>query len=144
MLSHAAGYQSTVTDYKGLLSLAKAQGIGNTTRGACKLCGCLGHLTRKCTNVLSGHTAATGVDEVPGAMPGAGGAKVLGLLPELGDISDLDSSDLSTSDSDDSSSSSSSDEDRKKRKRKHKESSKKHKKVSRGACREGPWARGCA
>jgi hypothetical protein len=29
------------TDYKGLLSLAKAQGIGNELRGACKLCGCL-------------------------------------------------------------------------------------------------------
>ena len=41
---------------EGLLSLAKTQGAtGNATRGACKICGGLGHLTKACKNGVSGH-----------------------------------------------------------------------------------------
>ena len=125
------------------MSLAKAQGIGNETRGACKLCGGLGHLTKKCTNVLTGHNMAAGADVVArggaasaaataGVTLGPGGVRVMGLLPDEADLSDLSdlssSSSDSSSDSDESSSSSSSssNEDRK-RKRRHK--SKKQKKV---------------
>ena len=141
MMCPAAGYQPAVTDYNSLMSLAKAQGIGNETRGACKLCGGLGHLTKKCTNFLTGHNMASGADVIGrgptgGAAAGVGGGGtgggILGLLPDeadLSDLSDLTSSSSSDSDSDSSSSSSSSgssEEDRKRRKR-HK--SKKEKKV---------------
>ena len=126
-----AGYQAQVTDYNGLMSLAKAQGIGNETRGACRLCGGLGHLTKKCTNFLTGHNMASGTDEVTmgaGVSAGPGGTRVMGLLPEVGDLSDFDSSDLSSDSSGDSSDS------EKKRKRK-KEKSKKEKKVwGRSSC----------
>lgn len=136
------------TDYKGLLTLAKAQGIGNEQRGACKLCGCLGHLTKKCTNVLTGHTATRGIDVVlkegaAGAATdaAAGATRILGLLPDLENLSDLSSS---SSDSDSSSDSGSSDSGgERKRKRSHKDKkhskgskSKKSKKVRRG------WQRG--
>lgn len=128
-LLSAAGYESRATDYKGLMALAKAQGVGNETRGACKLCGCLGHLTRKCTNVLSGHTAHTGVDEIPGAIKGVGGTQVLGLLPEANELP----SDLSSSSSSGCSSDSDSDNGRERKRRrrdkKASKSSKKHKKV---------------
>lgn len=127
-MAQSAGYQSMATDYKGLLSLAKAQGIGNELRGACKLCGCLGHLTKKCTNVLTGHKATSGMDVVrgPGSAaaeaPGAGPMVVLGMLPELGSISDLDSSDVSSSGSDsDGDSDSSGDSRDRKRKRRSRE-----------------------
>lgn len=121
------------TDYKGLLTLAKAQGIGNEQRGACKLCGCLGHLTKKCTNVLTGHTATRGIDVVlkegaAGAATdaAAGATRILGLLPDLENLSDLSSS---SSDSDSSSDSGSSDSGgERKRKRSHKD--KKHSKGS--------------
>jgi len=131
----AAGYEGRATDYKGLMALAKAQGVGSITRGACKLCGCLGHLTRKCTNVVSGHNAKTGIDEIPGATKIAAGTAVLGLLPDAGDLAEL--SDLSSSSSSglsdsDSDSDSSSGRDRKRRRKEKKltKSSKKLKKVN--------------
>eukprot|EP00983_Pelagomonas_calceolata_P091106 1157505-Pelagomonas_calceolata.AAC.5 len=49
MLVSAAGYNAQVTDYQGLLDLAKTQGsfgTGEKVRGACKRCGGLGHMTR--------------------------------------------------------------------------------------------------
>ncbi len=46
---------------QGLIALARSQGAtGNATRGACKICGGLGHLTKKCKNGVSGHTADIG------------------------------------------------------------------------------------
>lgn len=51
-----AGYQPKVTSYEGLMSLAKSQGLANNAnRGACKICGGLGHLTKQCRNGVSGH-----------------------------------------------------------------------------------------
>lgn len=42
------------------MSLARAQGGGGGgTRGACKICGGLGHLTKQCKNGVSGHVAGT-------------------------------------------------------------------------------------
>jgi hypothetical protein len=68
----AAGYQAKATDLAGLLALAKAQGAtGNANRGACRICGGLGHLTKKCTNGVSGHSGditdldAAAAGEVP-------------------------------------------------------------------------------
>lgn len=51
----SGGFDSTVTSYQGLLSLAKLQGAvgGNASRGACKICGQLGHLTKQCRNQFS-------------------------------------------------------------------------------------------
>lgn len=46
---------------QGLIALARSQGAtGNATRGACKICGGLGHLTKKCKNGVSGHTGDIG------------------------------------------------------------------------------------
>ncbi|GAX80609.1 hypothetical protein CEUSTIGMA_g8044.t1 [Chlamydomonas eustigma] len=134
----SSGYQPTIKDYTGLMTLAKAQGIGNETRGACKLCGGLGHLTKKCTNVLTGHNMSSGADVLPDVASGPTGASVLGLLPEVGDLADFDSSDLSSSDSSDSEGTSSDSED-KKRKRKHKskkEKKEKHKKKHKKSSKE--------
>eukprot|EP00798_Chlamydomonas_sp_ICE-L_P003138 gene3138-13151_t len=134
-LIDASGYKPVVTDYQGLMNLARAQGgFSNATRGACKLCGGLGHRTKQCTNFLSGHNGASGSVDI------VGGAAGLGLLPEpdAGDDSDLSLSGLdsssSSSGSDSDSDSGSSDGGRHKRKRssskKEKSSKKKHKKDS--------------
>nr|CCA14908.1 conserved unknown protein putative [Albugo laibachii Nc14] len=85
---------------KGLMALAKLSNQNTQTRGACKKCGMIGHLTYQCRNHL--------LDQ-PKAIP--------------------ESSDDSLSDSEDSSSSSSSDEDARRFKRKRKSSSH-HKKKS--------------
>ncbi|KAG1673677.1 hypothetical protein FOA52_010545 [Chlamydomonas sp. UWO 241] len=121
-----AGYDIRATDYKSLMAIAKEQGVGSETRGACKLCGCLGHLTRKCMNFVSGHMATTGVDEIPGAKTNL---QVLGLLPDVGSLSDM-SNGLSTSSSDSDSDSDSGRERKRRRKEKkeRKEKSSKHKK----------------
>ena len=105
---------------KSLMNLARLQGsMGGSveTRGACKLCGGLGHLTKQCHNFLSGH-AGPGADlDAPVLVP-------LGLLPpEPGELSGLDSSDLSDSGTDSA--------EERKRKRKEKKS-KKSKKVGGG------------
>jgi len=125
-LIQAAGYQPSVTDYQGLLTLAKAQGsLGTGTRGACKLCGGLGHMTKQCTNFLTGHNAAAGVEAVGHPSVGPG----MGLLPDPGSLSDL--SDLSDSSDGSSSSGSGSDssdsEEERRRRRKAKKSKKKSK-----------------
>lgn len=53
-LIEEAGYEPAVTSFEGLVALARAQGsIGGTNRGACKVCGGMGHLTKQCKNHLS-------------------------------------------------------------------------------------------
>ncbi|MEW5308873.1 MAG: hypothetical protein WDW38_000797 [Sanguina aurantia] len=115
-LIEASGYQQAVTSYEGLMSLARAQGGGGGgTRGACKICGGLGHLTKQCKNGVSGHVAGTA--DLDAAAAHAVG---IALLPDPGTISDLtDSSD----DSDSSGSSSDGDSDDSGRKRRRKSSS---------------------
>lgn len=48
-------FNTEVFDYDSLISLAKAQGaVGNNERrGACKVCGQVGHLTKQCRNQFS-------------------------------------------------------------------------------------------
>ena len=105
-------------DYQALLSLARSQGaVGGQNRGACKICGQLGHLTKQCRNHLSANfkmpgfadgTAAASADDTP-RMP---------TLPVVqGDKADLSSdlSDLDSSSSDSDSSSESEDERRRRK-----------------------------
>lgn len=101
----------------------QAQGsLGESSRGACKLCGGIGHRDKQCTNFLTGHSAAAGVNTLEAAAAlGVQVAPSMGLLPDPGDLGDL--SDLS-SDSDSGSDSGSSDNgrDRKKDSKKRKRS----------------------
>ncbi|GFH22941.1 uncharacterized protein HaLaN_20480 [Haematococcus lacustris] len=89
-LIQASGYQPSVTDYQGLLTLAKAQGsLGVGARGACKLCGGLGHLTKQCTNYLTGHNASDGAAVVGLAGPAAAAGALpqgRGLLPDPSEL----------------------------------------------------------
>lgn len=48
----AAAADSGYEKSKALLALARLQNQHNTTRGACKKCGEVGHLTRECRNSL--------------------------------------------------------------------------------------------
>lgn len=55
---HAAGYQPSVRDFEGLKALARRQGgDAASNRGACKICGGLGHLTKQCRNFLDNKAA---------------------------------------------------------------------------------------
>jgi len=81
-----------VTDYEGLKALAKAStGGGTANRGACKVCGGLGHLTKQCRNLAATAAAAEGRDESLAARGG------LALLTEADDADGLE---LLASDSD--------------------------------------------
>uniref|UniRef100_A0A7S3VN04 CCHC-type domain-containing protein n=2 Tax=Dunaliella tertiolecta TaxID=3047 RepID=A0A7S3VN04_DUNTE len=98
-LIEKAGYNAQVTDYQGLLDLAKTQGsfgTGEKVRGACKRCGGLGHMTRQCTNFVTGHTAAAGPSTVAPGDP----VSDRGLLPAPGELSELDDLSSSSSSSD--------------------------------------------
>ena len=75
-----------------LLAIAKQQGaVGTATRGACKICGQTGHLTKQCRNALPG--AAGGEGDGGGA-----GAATLLEAPPADD--GADSLDLSSDSSD--------------------------------------------
>lgn len=135
-LIQAAGYEPAVTSYEGLVALARAQGtVGSENRGACKLCGGLGHLTKQCRNFLSKKVAATSGDPTVVAVAAA---TSLPLLPpedegrsrklvESSSSSGL-SSDLSLTDSSSDSDSSDSRRKRKKHKKHSKDKSKGEKK----------------
>lgn len=104
----AAGYQPSVRDFEGLKALARRQGgDAATNRGACKICGGLGHLTKQCRNFLDNSNKAA--DGAAAAAAGGGDRQLLTADDEaaLLDSDSLNSSDLSGSDS-----SSSSDDDR--------------------------------
>jgi hypothetical protein len=119
-LMAATGYQPSVTSYEGLIALAKAsgQGVDTGARGACKICGGLGHLTKQCKNMV-------GRPADPAAGDGAAAAHQL-LGADVDDLSDLSSLSSSSSDSDSSTSSDSSGD--RKRKRKSRDKDKKRKK----------------
>lgn len=89
------GFDTSITNYQSLLAIAKQQGaVGSGARGACKVCGQTGHLTKQCRNVLG-----AGADGGDGAAAAAGGT-----LPELAapvaDSDDDDSLSLSSDSSD--------------------------------------------
>lgn len=55
------GFDTSITNYQSLLAIAKQQGaVGTGSRGACKVCGQTGHLTRQCRNALPGGGEADG------------------------------------------------------------------------------------
>ncbi|KAI8471685.1 MAG: hypothetical protein J3K34DRAFT_520365 [Monoraphidium minutum] len=97
-LMQAAGYQPAVTDYEGLKALAKAAGGGTANRGACKVCGGLGHLTKRCRNTAAAAAAAEGRAEslaARAALPlltAADDAEALNELLSSGSGSDSDGS----------------------------------------------------
>lgn len=124
-LIQQAGYQPKISTMEGLLSLAKTQGAtGNATRGACKICGGLGHLTKACKNGVSGHKGDMDDLDLSAAV-----ASTRAMLPDLDEVSSLDSDDLrSSDDSSSSDSGSGSDGERRKRKRSSSKHSKKDKK----------------
>jgi hypothetical protein len=99
----SGGFDTDITSYQSLLSLAKSQGAtgGNTSRGACKVCGQLGHLTKQCRNQFSAFfdAGAGGEAGAPGDAPG-GGAVMRGVEDGEGELS----SDISSSSSDSDSS----------------------------------------
>lgn len=103
--AHTAGFKAAVTDYEGLKALAKAAtGGGNATRGACKVCGGLGHLTKQCRNRAAAAAAAEGNEESIAAR------SAMALLTEADDDEGLN--ELLGSSSSDSGSGSDSDDER--------------------------------
>eukprot|EP00878_Enallax_costatus_P002465 GHUV01002645.1.p1 GENE.GHUV01002645.1~~GHUV01002645.1.p1 ORF type:complete len:226 (+),score=71.89 GHUV01002645.1:1096-1773(+) len=128
-LIEATGYEPSVRDFEGLKALARRQGgDAATNRGACKLCGGLGHLTKQCRNFLDQKTS-----DGAAAAAAAGGERQL-LTADDDEALLLGSDSGSGSGLSDSDSSSSSDGDRRKKrkneksKRHKKEKSKKHRK----------------
>lgn len=72
------GFDTAITNYQSLLTLARSQGAvgGGNERGACKVCGQLGHLTKQCRNHLSKHYKGG-----PGAAAAGAAAPGLDTLP---------------------------------------------------------------
>lgn len=102
------GFDTSVTNYASLLAIAKQQGaVGTATRGACKICGQTGHLTKQCRNAL------------PGGGEG-GGAEAAALLEAPPADDGADSLDLSSDSSDE--------ERRRKRRKKEKKRKEKERK----------------
>jgi hypothetical protein len=65
-----------VRDFAGLKALARRQGGADTAtnRGACRLCGGLGHLTKQCRNFLDSGIAGAAAGGAAGAAGAAAGA----------------------------------------------------------------------
>lgn len=124
-------FDTAITNYESLLDLAKAQGaIGSSNRGACRICGQLGHLTKQCRNQFSKffQEQQTRASDAPPPMHGVhatmlpgdnttklhrdDGSDILSSLSNSRDSGSSDASSLSESDSE---------EERRKRKRKRKE-----------------------
>ena len=111
------GFNTDVEDYQTLLSLARSQGaVGGQNRGACKICGQLGHLTKQCRNHLSAHFQMPG--RADGTAAAANGKPLMPTLPTVGGEEEDLSSDLSDLDSSSSDSGSSSESEGERRKRK--------------------------
>lgn len=107
-LPPAAGYEPSVRDFEGLKALARRQGgDAATNRGACKLCGGLGHLTKQCRNFLDRKTS----DGAATAAATAGGDRQL-LTADDDEALLLGSDSMGGSGLSDSDSGSSSDSDR--------------------------------
>jgi hypothetical protein len=130
------GFDTAITSYNELLSLAKSQGAmgEGATRGACKVCGQLGHLTKQCRNQFSKFyqgeagpsTAAAGATGAAASLPAAGGSRPTLSSDSLSSLG-RDSDKLS-SDSDSSSSSDSDSEEERRRRRRRKEKKRKREK----------------
>eukprot|EP00884_Botryococcus_braunii_P018183 jgi/Botrbrau1/5048/Bobra.37_1s0014.1 len=127
VVAQTDGFNTAVHSYESLLVLARSQGaVGGQNRGACKVCGQLGHLTKQCRNMQSSFfkppadAAAGGTTNGKGVSAEALEAARANLLVLPDITSDLES-DLSDSDSSSSSSDSEDERRRKEKKRKRKE-----------------------
>lgn len=103
----AAGFQPSVRDFDQLKALARRSGgdAAALNRGACKICGGLGHLTKQCRNFLdkggsSGAAAAAAAGEGGSGAGAAGGGGDRGLLTHADDEALLLNSDSSMESSD--------------------------------------------
>lgn len=101
---HAGGFDTAITSYESLLSLAKSQGAvgGGASRGACKVCGQLGHLTKQCRNQFSKYYDAEGGEGGAAAAAGGGAAPEGAPAGGAAVVSDLSDSGLSSSSNSDS------------------------------------------
>lgn len=112
-------FDTALTDYESLLSLAKSQGaVGSSNRGACKICGELGHLTKQCRNQFSKFfqgAAGGNVQPAPGGGPQLGGE-------ENEDDSEISSLDFSETKRDANESTSSSEDEKRYRKKRSRSS----------------------
>lgn len=71
------GFDTSITNYQSLLAIAKQQGaVGQGSRGACKVCGQTGHLTKQCRNAVAAGGGGGGEEE--------GGGAPVAALPEPG------------------------------------------------------------
>jgi hypothetical protein len=122
----AAGYQPTVSTFEDLVALARSKNIGGEGRGACKVCGGLGHLTKQCRNKPAPQAKHSAAGMIP----------IMQLIPPDSDREDSMSSLGSLSSSSDSDSDSS-EERRKKRKRKSSSSGGKEKSSSKDKEKKG-------
>lgn len=118
------GFDTSITNYQSLLAIAKQQGAvgsGAATRGACKVCGQMGHLTKQCRNGLA---SGGGEEAVEGSGVGELAVPIAASEDDAGD-----SLDLSSDSSDDERARKKARKEKKEKKRKHKSSSKdkKHK-----------------
>eukprot|EP00891_Asterochloris_glomerata_P000256 jgi/Astpho2/256/Aster-x0428 len=126
IVEKTGGFNTAVEDFSALITLARNQGaIGGQNRGACRICGQLGHLTKQCRNHLSAHFQAPTTAEAAAAAA-ASGKPLLPSIPAGPQAEDL--SDLSSLSSDGSGSESNSESGSVRRKRQHKEKSSKDKK----------------
>lgn len=113
-------FDTTLKDYQSLLDLAKSQGaVGGGNRGACKICGQLGHLTKQCRNQFSKFFQPPGSGRSGGNELVANGVGTTQEESES-DLSSLDSlsEEKSERESDSDSEGSSLERDRRRRKRK--------------------------
>ena len=95
----AAGYQPSVRDFDQLKALARRSGGDEAAlnRGACKLCGGLGHLTKQCRNFLDKGSGAAAAGGAEAAAAAGGGDRQL-LTQEAEDALLLDSDSMDSSD----------------------------------------------
>lgn len=96
VVQQTGAFNSSVTSYEELMTLARSQGaLGVGNRGACRICGQLGHLTKQCKNHLSSHFKAdkVGTADAGAALladGGAGGGESSSGLSDLSGLSDSD------------------------------------------------------
>jgi hypothetical protein len=85
------GFDTSITNYQSLLAIAKQQGAvgsGAATRGACKVCGQMGHLTKQCRNGLA---SGGGGEAVEGSGVGELAVPIAASEDDAGDSLNLSS-----------------------------------------------------
>jgi hypothetical protein len=131
----SGAFDSGVTSYEQLMEAAKAQGaVGEGAgRGACRVCGQIGHLTKQCRNQFSKYFTGGAAG---GGAAGAARAAAGGAPPAPGEDSGLDDILSDGSGSSDSDSEAARKERRKERKRKERKREKKERRRQKEKRRE--------